>query len=109
MSNRRENERYNADMIFWMKLEGSEEEYHHFVIENISVGGILVDSDIKYESGQKVLLEFELPQHTDLIEAKADVRHVHQKEKTYQIGLKFTDVEGLSNEKLMEYLEDIFG
>jgi len=109
MSNRRNFERYGADMIFWMKLANSDEEFHHFQIENISAGGILIDTEQTYEAGQEALIEFELPQHTDLIEAKGVIRHVHEaSEGRYQLGLQFTEVADLGTDKLMEYLEDIF-
>lgn len=109
MQNRRSHERFGADMIFWMRRRGTDEEYHPFQIENISVGGILIDTKTAHTPETVVELEFELPQHTDLIHARAEIRHVHpQEEGGYKIGLQFTEVDQLSESQLLTYLEEIY-
>lgn len=109
MENRRNHERFGADMIFWMKIPGKDDEFHPFRIENISVGGILIDTEVTCAENAEVQLEFELPQHTDLIHARGKIRHIHNDDGGgYKVGLQFTEVEGLSNDQLLAYLEAIY-
>ena len=108
-SNRRSYERFGSDMIFWIKPLDTDEDLTPFDIENISGGGLLCNTTRSYIMGSLVLLNFELPQHTDLIDASALVRHVKKMgEGKYQIGLEFQEVVGLENEQLLGYLEDLF-
>ncbi len=108
-SNRRNFERFSVDMVFWIKPLGEAGEFKPFEIENISGGGLLAITDHDYRVGSRVKLSFELPQHTELIEAEADVRHARQVEdRVFHIGLEFTHVEGLPTALLIEYLEEIF-
>ncbi|MDJ0836414.1 MAG: PilZ domain-containing protein [Acidobacteriota bacterium] len=109
MRNRRNFERFGTDMIFWMKPVDSDEDFHPFAIENISAGGILIDTDKLYDAGVKVMVEFELPQYSDLIHARAVVRHCKpENEGGFKLGLEFETVQELSGEQLLEFLEDLF-
>jgi len=108
-SNRRKEDRFGSDMIFWIKATESDEAYHPFEIENISAGGVLCRTKHHFNKGANVTLEFELPQHTDLIGATAEIRHAQLEEDGhYRVGIQFTKVEGVSADKLTEYLEDLF-
>jgi c-di-GMP-binding flagellar brake protein YcgR len=97
-------------MVFWIKpVSGGEEDYRPFEIKNISGGGILCLTDEAFEQGDKVNVSFELPQHTDLIEALACVRHVHRnQEGSVEMGLQFESVKGLPTALLIDYLEELF-
>lgn len=109
MENRREYERFGSDMIFWIKAIDEEGDFQPFDIENISGGGILARTESHFESGSHVMLNFELPQYTDLIMAEAEVRHVESgPDGRNKVGLKFIRVENLSNEQLTQWLEEIF-
>ena len=107
--NRRAYERYGTDMIFWIKPHASDRDFQPFEIKNISGGGILCRTREPFTVGNQVLLSFELPQHTDLIEARAVIRHVAQNEDgNYDVGLQFLEVEGLPTSLLIDYLEELF-
>jgi len=109
MRNRRNYERFGSDMIFWMKAHGSNEELQPFQVENISAGGILIDTTARFAEGTIVQLEFELPQHSDLLHAKAVVRHLEPAEnESFQVGLEFLDVDELRDSQLTRYLEELF-
>lgn len=107
--NRRSYKRFETDMVFWMKALKTEDSFNPFFVENISAGGILVNTRVPLQVGNHMLLSFELPQHTDLIEATAEVRYTKEIRKNhYQSGLKFVSVEGVPSTVLLEYLEEIF-
>ena len=107
MRNRRIFERFGSDMIFWLKLP-DDQEMHPFEVENISAGGVRLCSEQKLNPGTEITLEFELPQCTDLIHAKAVVRHVEDEGGSIKAGVEFTSVEELTGAQLVEYLEEIF-
>ena len=111
--NRRRFERFGTDMIFWVKSKGQmDDEFKPFTIRNISAGGISCLTAFKFHQDESVVLSFELPQHTDLIEASGKVCHVckieSDCEEQYEIGLKFLEVKGLPTVLLLSYLEEIF-
>ncbi len=109
MENRREYERFGSDMIFWIKPLGSEGEFEPFDIENISAGGILACTAKPFTRGSHVLINFELPQYSDLIVAEAEVRHVHPVEEgVHRIGLQFVRVVNLDQDQLIAFLEELF-
>ena len=107
--NRRAFERFGADMVFWLRRADDEDgAFKPFDIKNISGGGILALTQEPFEQGCEVITSFELPQHTDLIEAVAQIRHVEKLEDHYEIGLQFTRVKGLPVSLLIDYLEELF-
>ena len=109
--NRRAFERFGADMVFWIKplSDNPDEDYHPFHIRNISGGGILCITQTPISKGTETALSFELPQHTDLIDATAVVRHCQLEEDGhYEIGLQFSGVTGLPTSLLIDYLEELF-
>ncbi|CAM2008516.1 PilZ domain-containing protein [Acanthopleuribacter pedis] len=107
--NRRSYKRFETDMVFWMKTLDTDDSFNPFFVENISAGGILVNTRIPLAVGNNMLLSFELPQHTDLIEATAEVRYTKEIRKNhFQSGLKFTSVDGVPSSVLLDYLEEIF-
>lgn len=109
MENRREYERFGSDMIFWIKPLDSDEEFAPFDIENISAGGILARTSQPFVQGSHVMINFELPQWSDLICAEAEVRHLHPTEEgVHRIGLQFVRVHDLDQERLTEFLEELF-
>lgn len=109
MDNRREYERFGSDMIFWIKPKDGSTDFEPFDIENISAGGILARTARTFIKGSHVLINFELPQFTDLIVAEAEVRHLHPVEgDTHRVGLQFVSVENLDHDQLISYLEDLF-
>jgi len=109
MTDQRAYERFHADMIFWIKLLGSDEDFQPFRIENISGGGILAVTDHAYPLGAQVALSFELPQHPELIEAEAVVRHSQCAEADeWHIGLQFSQVARIPISLLVEHLEELF-
>lgn len=103
-------ERFGSDMIFWIRKKDAEGDYEPFEIENISAGGILCRSQARFQKDETVQLNFELPQHTDLINAEAVVRHcqLEEADQLYRTGVEFTTVSGIENEALMVYLEELF-
>ncbi len=55
------------------------------------------------------MINFELPQYSDLIVAEAVVRHLHPAEDgVHRIGLQFVQVTNLDQDHLIEYLEELF-
>lgn len=108
-NNRRTHKRFETDMVFWMKEVETDGGFNPFFVENISAGGILVNTRVALPVGRHMQLSFELPQHTDLIEATAEVRHTKEiKKNHFQSGLKFVAVDGVPPHLLIEYLEEIF-
>ena len=107
--NRRIHKRYGSDMIFWMKQVDSSKDFSPFYIVDISAGGLKVETKQLFTVGTEVHLSFELPQHTDLIEAMAIVRHIETVDEGYHTGLQFQKVKGVPTSMLMEYLEEIYG
>ena len=98
-------------MVFWIKQQdGGDDDYQPFHIRNISGGGILCETNSEFRVGEIVALSFELPQHTDLIEATAEVRHVDTGDEDfkYHIGLEFKEVSGVPISLLIDFLEEIF-
>lgn len=110
MNNRRNFERFGSEMVFWVKREtDNDDHFKPFVIEDISAGGIGCDVDMRFDQGERVVMSFELPQHTDLIEATGVVRHVHAKEEGgYLVGVAFDTVSGVPRQLLEDYLEELF-
>ena len=110
MTNRRAFERFAPDMVFWIRPSGgNEEDYQPFDVKDISGGGIACKVDRVYKTGDHVELSFELPQHTDLIDAIGEVRHVCElEENIYEIGVQFKEVKGLTAYLLIDYLEELF-
>jgi len=96
-------------MIFWIRIRASGDDFQPFEIENISGGGILARTESPFERGAHVDLNFELPQHTDLITAEAEVRHNSRDDDGInRVGLQFVRVDNLEVERLIGYLEDLF-
>jgi c-di-GMP-binding flagellar brake protein YcgR len=110
MNNRRNYERFGSEMVFWVKREqDSDDQYKPFLIEDISAGGIGCDVDMQFQSGDRVVMSFELPQHTDLIEATGVVRHIHRKDGGgFLVGVQFDTVRGVPRQLLEDYLEELF-
>ena len=110
MRNRRTYERFGAQMVFWIRpATGGEEDYRPFEIKNISGGGVLCLTDGVFQKGDQVCVSFEFPQHPDLLEADATVRHVSQSDcGSYEMGLEFGQVHGLPKALLIDYLEELF-
>lgn len=110
MNNRRNYERFGSEMIFWIKRQDDHaDQFKPFLIEDISAGGIGCDVDMELKSGELVVMSFELPQHTDLIEAVGVVRHVQAKpEGGYLVGVAFESVTGVPRQLLEDYLEELF-
>ena len=97
-------------MVFWIKQQDGDSDFQPFHILNISGGGILCESNSEFRVGEIVSLSFELPQHTDLIEATGEVRHIDpgNEEFKYHFGLQFKEVSGVPVSLLIDFLEEIF-
>lgn len=109
VGNRRRHERFGSDMLFWIKPLEADQDFSYFVITDISAGGISCITQCEFQPGERVRLSFELPQHTDLIEAQGEVRHSSQtSDGRNMIGIAFEKVAGMPQHLLTDYLEELF-
>lgn len=81
----------------------------HFASADVSEGGVFIESDLLFEMGDIVKVEFSLPGETESIKVKGRVVRIN-KEKvekgddlTAGMGLRFIDLDNKSEEKIKRY------
>lgn len=102
-------ERFSSDMPIWIRvLNDPASEYQLVETANISAGGLLFEVDYRLKMGERLNVQFELPQSTDLIKAIAVVRHTAEQDGSFHTGVQFETVENRTVAALMAYLEALF-
>lgn len=106
---RRRYERYLCEMVVWMRPHQSDEEFLLVDVENISSGGILVNTVLPLEMGTRLDLQISLLQQKDMVTVNAEVVHCRKTdEDEYLIGLQFLQTSGVNLPTFMAWLEAMF-
>lgn len=84
----------------------SEHEFVTAFTIDLGVGGLFLKTDQILDVGEKVYLEFNLPETQDLVEAEAEVRWIRMKGgKDDGMGVKFTALSQDDFSKIATYLD----
>jgi hypothetical protein len=71
---------------------------------NISEKGILLETHIKFEPGQVLLITIGLEE--DLVDIKGLVKHAEERDdKTFSAGIEFLEIDGEGSRVIHNYLE----
>lgn len=106
---RRQHERYLCEMVVWMRIYGTDEEFVLVDVENISSGGILVHTFAPFEMNTELDLQVSLLQQKEMITVKAKVVHCRKTaEEEYLLGLQFMETKGVNLPTFMACLEAMF-
>lgn len=105
---RRRHERYNCDMVVWLRPFATDEEFSLVDVENISPGGVLCHTTQPFEEGTLLELQISLLQQPDMITVKAKVVHVRSNDEDYNLGLQFLGTHGVNLPTFTAWLEAMF-
>ena len=106
---RRVHERYQCDMVIWLRPMGSDDEFQLVEVQNIGAGGVLCLLHQSFEVAQVLEIRIELPQREDMVPVKGIIRHVRREnEDDILIGIQFTEVDGMTVPAFMAYIEAMF-
>src|SRR5574341_1639564 len=108
MADRRASDRKPLKVI--IRLTGSVGEgIIHFASADVSEGGVFIESDLLFEIGEIVDMEFCLPGEREPIKAKGRVVRTN-KERVEKgeplppgMGVRFLDLDGACNKRIREY------
>ncbi len=101
-------ERFNCDMAVWIFPNGERDPLLAEVV-NISGGGFLCIVDRPMETFQSMDVSIELPQRSELVPVKAEIRHIREADEGhFFIGLEFKEIEGISVPAFIAYIEAMF-
>lgn len=107
---RRRYERYDCEMVVWLRPWDSDDEFLPVDVENISSGGILVHSTFPLEYGTLLELQVSMLQMEEMVSVKAEVVHVRSSDEPdeFFLGLQFLETEGVNLTTFMAFLEAMF-
>lgn len=106
---RREHERYQCDMVIWLRPMDSDDDFQLVEVQNIGAGGVLCLVHQSFTVAQTLEIRIELPQREDMVPVQGIIRHVRREiEDTVLIGIQFTEVDGMTVPAFMAYIEAMF-
>ena len=106
---RRAHERFACEMAVWFKPRQGAGDFHLVEVTNISAGGILCLLHHQVTIGDELDIRIELPQRTDMVKVKGQVRHLKAGElEEWYAGIQFTEVQGMTVSAFMAYIEAMF-
>ena len=106
---RRRHTRYSHKTRIWVE-RGPGEEPVEVKTLNLSAGGLLLELDYEPEVDTNLVLFFEIPLLPTPVKAVYRVAHVEKLEGKvrYAVGTQQVAIEGITEERLNRFLEDLF-